>query len=67
MRVALFKIRLLRKSVSNIRGPIAVTSQNIGAVAPAPTRLFKTYLCKLETKNLQVKQTNPFLASCFFT
>ena len=37
MRVALFKIRLLRKSVSNIRGPIAVTSQNIGAAAPAPT------------------------------
>ena len=30
MREALFKIRLLRKSVSNIRGPIAVTSQNIG-------------------------------------
>ena len=39
MRVALFKIRLLRKSVSNIRGPIAVTSQNIGFAAPAYTRL----------------------------
>jgi len=37
MRVALFKIRLLRKLVSNIRGPI--TSQNIGAAAPAPTHL----------------------------
>jgi len=36
MRVALFKIQLLRKSVSNSRGPIVVTSQNIGAVAPAP-------------------------------
>jgi len=35
MRVALFKIRLLRKSVSNIRGPIAVTSQNIGFAAPS--------------------------------
>ena len=30
MRLALFKIRLLRKSVSNIRDRIAVTSQNIG-------------------------------------
>jgi len=37
MRVAIFKIRLLRKSVSNI----AVTRQNIGAATatPAPTRL----------------------------
>ena len=44
MRVALFKIRVLRKSVSNIRGPIAVTSQYIGdavaaPAAPAHTRL----------------------------
>ena len=43
MRVALFKIRVLRKSVSNILGPIAVTSQNIPA-APAPTRLRNTVL-----------------------
>ena len=41
MRVVLFKIRLSRKSVSNIRDPIAVTSQTIGAALrpPAPTRL----------------------------
>ena len=39
MRVALFNIRLLRKSVSNIRGPITVTGKNIRATAPAPTRL----------------------------
>ena len=31
MRVVSFKKRLLRKSVSNIRDPIAVTSQTIGA------------------------------------
>jgi len=39
MRVALFKIRFLRKSVSNIRGPIVVTSQNIGPAAPTSTHL----------------------------
>ena len=49
MRVALFKIRLLRKSVSNIRDPIAVTSQNIGTeaaacAAPAPTPLIQHHL-----------------------
>ena len=49
MHVALFKIRLLRKSVSNIRGSITVFSQNFGAVAaapeaPAPTRLLKVFI-----------------------
>jgi len=37
MRVALFKIQLLRKS--NSCGPIVVTSQTIWAAPPAPTRL----------------------------
>jgi len=49
MRVALFKIRLLRKSETNIRDPIAVTSQNIGTEAaaradPAPTPLIQQHL-----------------------
>ena len=34
MHIALFRIRLLRNSVSNIRDAIAVTSQNIGTPAP---------------------------------
>ena len=36
MCVALFKMRLLRNSLSNIRGPVAVNSQNSGPSTYAP-------------------------------